>query len=55
MLVSGGLTKNQQEQLFIRTEPSVEEALRRGLQRYGSQASVAVIPKGPYTLVGVGA
>ncbi len=55
VLVSGGLTKDQQEQLFIRTEPSVEEALRRGLRRYGSDASVAVIPKGPYTLVGVGA
>jgi lactate racemase len=54
VLVSGGLTKEQQEKLFIRTEPSVEDALERGLQRYGSKASVAVIPKGPYTLVGVG-
>ncbi|MDH3252989.1 MAG: nickel-dependent lactate racemase, partial [Ignavibacteria bacterium] len=53
VLVSGGLTKEQRDRLFIRTEPSVEDAIRRGLQRHGSQASIAVIPKGPYTLVGI--
>jgi len=32
----------------------VEEALERGLRKQGKNAAVAVIPKGPYTLVGIG-
>jgi hypothetical protein len=39
--------------LFVRSVSSVEAAVAEGIARYGPQASVAVIPKGPYTLVGV--
>ena len=51
VLVSGGIRPEQQEKLFIGSAPSVEEALQRALRKSGSGASIAVIPKGPYTLV----
>jgi nickel-dependent lactate racemase len=53
VVVSSGIRPEQQKKLFVQTATSVEEALRRALDRTGPNASIAVIPKGPYTLVDV--
>jgi nickel-dependent lactate racemase len=53
VLVSHGIHDDQKARLFVKSATSVTEALDRGLKRFGSKASVAVIPKGPYTLVEV--
>ena len=53
VLVSPAIHKNYGKKLFIRTSESVEEAVGEGLKTLGADATVAVIPKGPYTLVEV--
>jgi lactate racemase len=53
VLVAEGIPQAQRDRLFVRSVSSVEAAVAEGLARYGPQATVAVIPKGPYTLVGV--
>jgi nickel-dependent lactate racemase len=53
VLVSGGIPENEREKLFVRTAGSVEAAIGEGFVRYGQMATIAVIPKGPYTLVSV--
>ena len=53
VVVSSGIRPEQQEKLFVQTAASVEEALQRALSKFGPNASIAVIPKGPYTLVDV--
>ena len=53
VLVSPELARRHGPELFIETADTVEEALQSGLKRFGRDASVAVIPKGPYTLVEV--
>jgi lactate racemase len=53
VLVSEGISKEVRDKLFIRSFPSVKDALDEGLRRFGASAQVAVIPKGPYLLVGV--
>jgi nickel-dependent lactate racemase len=53
VVVSSGIPPEQQEKLFVQTAASVEEALQRALHKLGPSASIAVIPKGPYTLVDV--
>ena len=53
VVVSSGIRPEQQEKLFVQTAGSVEEALQRALHKLGPNASIAVIPKGPYTLVDV--
>lgn len=52
VVVSSGIRPEQKERLFVQTAASVEEALHRALDNFGPNASIAVIPKGPYTLVG---
>ena len=52
-VVAGGIRDDQKKKMFVRTASSVEEVLHQGLQRFGSGAKIAVIPKGPYTLVEV--
>ncbi|MBI3111790.1 MAG: nickel-dependent lactate racemase [Ignavibacteriales bacterium] len=51
VLVSSGVSDEERQGLFIQSADSVEEALQRAFDRYGSSASIAVVPKGPYTLV----
>jgi lactate racemase len=51
ILVSPYIASRYRDQLFIRTAATVDEALQEGFRRFGPEASVAVIPKGPYTLV----
>lgn len=53
VLVSPNIASRFGDRLFIRTAPTVEGALAEGFSRFGPDASIAVIPKGPYTLVGV--
>jgi nickel-dependent lactate racemase len=53
VLVSHGIHDDQKARLFVKSATSVAEALDRGLKRFGPTASIAVIPKGPYTLVEV--
>ncbi|HUI11037.1 MAG TPA: nickel-dependent lactate racemase [Bacteroidota bacterium] len=53
VLVSPTVAERHGGALFIRTVSTVGEALEDGLRRFGPDARVAVIPKGPYTLVGI--
>lgn len=53
VLVSGGIGSEDLQRLFVRHQPDLHAALADGLQRHGADARVAVIPRGPYTLVGV--
>jgi nickel-dependent lactate racemase len=53
VLVSPRIAREHGSALFVRTSASVDEALEQGLAKYGPDATVAVIPKGPYTLVEV--
>ena len=41
--------------LFVEAAASVEQAVADSLSEYGPQATLAVIPKGPYVLAEVGA
>jgi lactate racemase len=53
VLVADGIPGAQRDRLFVRSVASVEAAVGEGLARFGREASIAVIPKGPYTLVGI--
>lgn len=53
ILVSDGIGREVKDKLFIRWANTVEEAIAQGLQKLGAAATIAVIPKGPYTLVEV--
>ena len=53
VLVSPRVAAEFDGKLFVRTSASIDETLREGFRRYGQEASVIVIPKGPYTLVDV--
>jgi nickel-dependent lactate racemase len=55
VVVAGGIHPEHKEKLFVRSAASVEEAIAQGLQKFGPQATIAVIPKGPYTLAEVSA
>jgi len=39
--------------LFVRSAVSVEAAVAESLAKYGPNATIAVIPKGPYVLAQV--
>ncbi len=53
VVVSRGVRNDEKEKLFVQSASSVEEAIQQGLQKFGSDATIAVIPKGPYTLVDI--
>jgi hypothetical protein len=36
--------------LFVDSVPTVEQAIAEALAEYGSNARIAVVPKGPYVL-----
>jgi lactate racemase len=52
-VVSGGLTAETLQKLFVESAPSVESAVAESLAEYGPLATIAVIPKGPYVLAEV--
>jgi nickel-dependent lactate racemase len=51
ILVSPRIAKEYGASLFVRTAGTLDEAFRRAEERHGASARIAVIPKGPYTLV----
>jgi nickel-dependent lactate racemase len=53
-VVSDGLSAEVLDRLYVRSSPSVEQAVDDALDEYGPQATIAVIPKGPYVLAQVG-
>ena len=52
-VVTEGLSPKQLRHLFVEPAQSVEEAVSDALAEYGSQATIAVLPKGPYVLAEV--
>jgi nickel-dependent lactate racemase len=53
-VVSDGLPAETINRLFVESAPSVEQAVADSLAEYGPDATIAVIPKGPYVLAQVG-
>jgi nickel-dependent lactate racemase len=53
-IVSDGLPAETLERLFVEPAASVEQAVADSLAEYGEDATLAVIPKGPYVLAEVG-
>lgn len=53
VVVTDGLPPAKLERLFVESAESVEQAIQAGLGDYGADASIAVIPKGPYVMAGV--
>lgn len=51
ILVSPRIAREYGASLFVRAVGTLEEAFRRAEERHGPSARIAVIPKGPYTLV----
>ncbi|MFP6677870.1 MAG: nickel-dependent lactate racemase [Pirellulaceae bacterium] len=45
-----GLSPHQINRLFVQSVPSVEVAVAEAMRCYGSHATIAVMPKGPYVL-----
>ncbi|MEN6494197.1 MAG: nickel-dependent lactate racemase [Thermoguttaceae bacterium] len=54
IVVTQGLPPETLRRLFVESAPSVETAVAQCLAQYGSDATIAVIPKGPYVLATVG-
>lgn len=52
-VVSDGLPSETLNGLFVQACPSVEAAIAECLQQYGPDATIAVIPKGPYVVAEV--
>lgn len=50
LIFSEGIPPDTLERCFVTPVPSVEEGLRRALQKHGSNARIVVIPKGPYVV-----
>ena len=48
--VSGGIPAEVQRELFVEPAESVEAAVAEALRRHGPDATIAVIPEGPYVL-----
>ena len=52
-VVSDGLPAETLNQLFVEAVPTVEQAIDQALAEHGPDATIAVIPKGPYVLAQV--
>ena len=48
--ITDGLPIETLKGLFVETAPTVEDAVDDCLTRYGSEATIAVVPKGPYVI-----
>jgi nickel-dependent lactate racemase len=53
-VVTDGLPAETLDRLFVESAPSVEAAVSDSLAEYGEDATIAVIPKGPYVVAKVG-
>ncbi len=54
MLYASGITPEDQAIMPVTTIDSVEAGLLQAMKKYGNNASVIVIPKGPYILADIG-
>jgi nickel-dependent lactate racemase len=52
-VVTDGLPPEVLSGLFVESSPTVEAAVAEALVRHGPDATIAVIPKGPYVIAGV--
>jgi nickel-dependent lactate racemase len=52
-VVSDGLPAATLNRLFVKACPSIEAAVAESLEEYGPDATIAVIPKGPYVVAEV--
>ncbi|QDT37320.1 nickel-dependent lactate racemase [Stratiformator vulcanicus] len=48
--VTGGLAPEELDRLFVSSAPTVEAAIESALDKHGSDARIAVVPKGPYVM-----
>lgn len=53
-VVTDGLPADTLNRLFVESAPSVEAAVAESLAEYGDDATIAVIPKGPYVIAELG-
>jgi len=53
-VVTDGLTPETLNRLFVESAPTVEAAVADSLAEYGENATIAVIPRGPYVAAKVG-
>ena len=53
VVVTDGLSPETLDRLFVRSAPSVEAAVADALAEHGRDATIAVIPKGPYVIAEV--
>jgi len=53
VVVTRGLSPEQLSRLFVESAPTVEEAVADCLRRYGPDATIAVMPKGPYLVADI--
>ncbi|MCC2668298.1 MAG: hypothetical protein K0Q72_769 [Armatimonadetes bacterium] len=53
LMYTEGIAPELLARCFVSPVPSVEEGIRRALERHGPQARIAVIPKGPYIIPAV--
>ena len=52
-VVTDGLPPEVLSGLFVESSPTVEAAVAEALARHGPDATIAVIPKGPYVIASV--
>ena len=50
LLYSEGIAVADRERLLVKVVGSVQEGVEQALRRHGLDASIAVVPKGPYVL-----
>ena len=53
MMYSEGIAEEYRDRVLVKMVPTVEVGLEQALQKYGADARVAVVPKGPYVLTRV--
>ena len=54
IVVTDGLKPEVLSGLYVESAESVEAAIEQAVKRHGDDATIAVIPKGPYVLAGLG-
>lgn len=50
VILVSGLSGEDKEKTRVKTAPTLDEALKSCLERYGAHARIAVIPEGPYVI-----
>lgn len=50
VVVTDGLTDETLHRFYVETSPTVEQAVEEAMKKYGPEATIAVLPEGPYVL-----